>query len=90
MTESTPRRDPLLHAQHWAAPQLSVEPLRESRLETLNDFASRMEKATDKACSALTRAADNMAQFYDTHRREAPLYKIRDKVWLNSQNIMTT
>jgi len=35
-------------------PWLSVEPLRESRLETLNDFASRMEKATDEAHSALT------------------------------------
>src|SRR5882724_9351834 len=46
-------------------PQLGVEPLRESHLETLNDFASRMEKATEEACSALARAADNMAQFYD-------------------------
>jgi len=41
-------------------PQLGMEPLRESHLETLNDFASRMEKATDKAHSALTQAADNM------------------------------
>jgi len=42
-------------------PWPGVEPLRESRLETLNDFASRMEKATDEACSALTQAADDMA-----------------------------
>jgi len=35
-------------------PQLSVEPLRESHLETLNDFNSRMEKAMDEAHSALT------------------------------------
>jgi len=34
-------------------PKLSVEPLRESCLETLNDFASRMEKATEEARSAL-------------------------------------
>jgi len=70
-------------------PWLSVELLKESCLETSNDFASIMEKATDKACSALTQAADDMAQFYDTHHREAPLYEIRDKVWLNGQNIMT-
>jgi len=38
-----------------------MELLRESRLETLNDFASRMEKATDESCLALTHAADNMA-----------------------------
>jgi len=42
-------------------PQLSVELLRESCLETLNDFASRMGKAMDEAHSALTQAADNMA-----------------------------
>src|SRR5882724_7394522 len=29
-------------------PRLSVEPLRESRLETLNDFASRMERPQKK------------------------------------------
>src|SRR5882724_10063531 len=71
-------------------PPLGMEPLRESRLETLNDFTSRMEKATDEACLSLTQAANDMAQFYDAHHREAPLYEIRDKVWLNGQNIMTT
>ena len=33
---------------------------------------------------------DDMAHFYDAHHREAPLYAVRDKVWLNGQNIMTT
>src|SRR5882724_7384515 len=71
-------------------PQLGVEPLRESCLETLNDFASRMEKATEEACSALARAANDMARFYGAHRREAPLYEVRDRVWLNGHNITTT
>jgi len=31
-----------------------------------------------------------MAWFYDTHQKEAPLYVIGDKVWLNGQNIATT
>jgi len=35
-------------------PRLGVELLRESRLETLNDFTSRMENATEEARSALT------------------------------------
>src|SRR5882724_6359622 len=34
-------------------PRLGVEPLRESRFGTLNDFTSRMEKATEEARSAL-------------------------------------
>jgi len=71
-------------------PWLGIEPLRESHLETLKDFTSRMNKATDKACSALSQAADNMARFYDVHRREAPLYEVRDRVWLNGQNITMT
>src|SRR5882724_1198358 len=71
-------------------PWLGVEPLRESHLETLNNFSCRMGKAMDKARSALTQAANDMAQFYDTHHREALLYEIGDKIWLNSQNIMMT
>jgi len=31
-----------------------------------------------------------MAHFYNTRHREAPLYEVRDKVWLNGQNITTT
>src|SRR5467141_4440862 len=71
-------------------PQLSIEPLRESHLETLNDFASQMEAAMNEAHSALSRVADDMACFYDAHQREAPLYAVRDKVWLNKQNITMT
>jgi len=71
-------------------PQLGIEPLRESCLETLNDFASRMEVAMKEAHSALTRAADDMACFYDAHQREAPLYMVRDKFWLNGQKITMT
>src|SRR5882672_10556592 len=71
-------------------PRLGIEPLRESRLETLNDFASRMDAATKEAHWALSRAADDMARFYDAHRREAPLYAVGYKVWLNGQNITTT
>ena len=58
-------------------------------METLNDFASQMEAATKEACSALSQAADDMAHFYDAHHKEAPLYEVGDKVWLNGQNITT-
>src|SRR5882672_5405475 len=71
-------------------PRLGIEPLRESRLETLNDFASRMDAAMKEAHSALSWAVDDMARFYDAHWREAPLYAVGDKVWLNGQNITTT
>src|SRR5882724_7067705 len=71
-------------------PWLGIEPLRESCLETLKYFTSRMNKVTDEAHLALSQAADDMARFYDAHWREAPLYEVRDRVWLNGQNITTT
>ena len=61
-------------------PLLSIEPMRESHLETLNNFTSWMEAVTKEAHSALTQAADDMAHFYDTHHKEAPLYEVGDKV----------
>src|SRR5882672_9287530 len=70
--------------------RLSIEPLRESCLETLNDFTSQMDVATKEACSALSLVADDMAHFDDTHQKEAPLYTVGDKVWLNGQNITMT
>jgi len=42
-------------------PQLGFEPVRESQLETLDNFVSRMEQATKEARLALVRAADDMA-----------------------------
>src|SRR5882672_8094188 len=71
-------------------PQPRIEPLRESCLETLNDFASQMEVAMKEACLALSRVVDDMACFYDAHWREAPLYVVGDKVWINRQNITMT
>ena len=61
-------------------PHLGIEPLRESHLEMLNNFASQMEAAMKEASSALPQAANHMAHFYDTHHREAPLYMVGDKV----------
>ena len=64
--------------------------MRESYMETLNDFASQMEAATKEACSALAQAPNDMACFYDAHHKEAPLYEVGVKVWLNGHNITTT
>ena len=71
-------------------PRLGVEPIQETRLETLREFTDHMEMTTNEACSALQRAADDMACFYDVHHQHAPTYKVGDKVWLNAQNITTT
>ena len=43
----------------------------------------------EEARAALVKAADDMAQFYDAHRCEAPKYNVGDKVWLSSENHRT-
>lgn len=71
-------------------PRTSMAPTRDTPLETLDDFTRRMAKATEEAQAALTKAADEMTQFYDRHWQDAPEYKQGDKVWLNSENLTTT
>ena len=49
-----------------------------------------MEAATNEACSALDKAADDMAHFYAIHHQAAFVYKVGKKVWLNAQNMSKT
>src|SRR6266481_6093042 len=46
-------------------PRLGFKPICKSRLETLDNFTSRMEQVTKEAWSALTQATDDMARFHD-------------------------
>ena len=48
-------------------PRLGLEPIHESQLESLDNFASRMAQAMEEARAALVKAANDMAQFYDAH-----------------------
>ena len=48
-------------------PCLGFEPIRESRLESLDNFMSRMAQAMEEAQAAPVKVADDMAQFYDAH-----------------------
>ena len=70
-------------------PQLGFEPICETQLESLDNFTSRMAQVTEEAWAVLVKAADDMAQFYDAHRHEAPQYNVSDKVWLSSENVRT-
>jgi hypothetical protein len=70
-------------------PRMAIEPLRTSKLESVDDFVKRMQSARQEAEAALQRAADDMARFYNRHRGEAVEYQIGDMVWLDGRDIKT-
>ena len=72
-------------------PRMGFEPHQvESRLETVNEFWDRMDSTLVEAKSALAKAKDDMAQYYNQHRTLALEYQVRDKVYLDASNIHTT
>jgi len=71
-------------------PQLCMELLRESHLETLNNFTPGMTAVTNEVDSALTKSADDIAHSIMFIRRKLHCKKLEDKVWLNGQNITTS
>ena len=55
----------------------------ESQLETVNEFWDQMDSTLVEAKSALAKAKDDMAQYYNQHQTLALEYQIRDKVYLD-------
>jgi hypothetical protein len=70
-------------------PRMGVEPNRVSKNESVETFLRRMEASRKEAEAALHQAAEDMARYYDQHRKEAIQYKVGDMVWLDSKNINT-
>jgi hypothetical protein len=70
-------------------PRMGVEPLKESKIKSVDDFVKSMQLTRKEAEAALHKAADDMARFYDQNRSEAVQYKIGDKVWLEGKDLKT-
>src|ERR1700742_2413814 len=68
-------------------PRTGIEPFRESRNQSVDDFVKKMQAAKKEAEAALHRAADDMARYYDLHREEVPAYKPGDMVWLDGKDL---
>jgi hypothetical protein len=58
-----------------------------SKVEVVNDFVTWMKGALEEARTALTKAKDNMAQYYNCRRTPAPCYKVGDHVFLDASDL---
>jgi hypothetical protein len=72
-------------------PRMGFEPRQPpSRLEAVNEFTDRMKDTLEEAKSALAKAKDDMARYYNRRRAPAPTFSPGDKVYLDSDDIQTT
>ena len=72
-------------------PRMGFEPHQPpSRVEAVNEFTDRMKSTLEEAKSALTKAKDDMARYYNQRRAPAPSFAPGDKVYLDSEDIQTT
>jgi hypothetical protein len=71
-------------------PRMGFEPKQLARVEAVNEFTDRMKMALEEAKSALNKAKDNMARYYNQWRLPTPTYQPGDKVYLDASDISTT
>jgi len=61
-----------------------------SKVEAVNEFTDRMKNTLEEAKSALAKAKDDMARYYNQRRTPAPTYAPGDRVYLDASDIHTT
>jgi hypothetical protein len=72
-------------------PRMGFEPRQPpSKVEAVNDFTDRMKSTLEEAKSAIAKAKDDMARYYNQRRTPAPVYGPGDRVYLDASDIHTT
>ena len=72
-------------------PRMGFEPHQHpSRIESVAEFQERMATSLSEARSALVKAKDDMARYYNQRRTPAPVFKPGDCVFLDASDIRTT
>jgi len=61
-----------------------------SRVEAVNEFTDRMRDTLEEAKSALAKAKDDMAWYYNRHQSPAPMFSPSNRVYFDSTDIQTT
>jgi hypothetical protein len=71
-------------------PHMGFEPQQpRSVLESVNDFTDHMTQGLDKATTALTKAKDRYAMYYNRQYEPVCIFAPGDKVWLDGSDITT-
>jgi hypothetical protein len=71
-------------------PRMGFQPNQaRSKLESVNEFADQMAKGLEEAKSAITKAKDEHAMYYNHRREPAPIFAPGVRVWLNGSDIAT-
>jgi hypothetical protein len=68
---------------------LTVPPPSQSKVPAAEDFARQMEDARSAAARALAQSVENMKRFVDRKRRQQPIYRKGQMVYLDTENIKT-
>jgi len=72
-------------------PRMGFEPHQPpSKAEAVNEITDRMRNTLEEAKSALAKAKDDMAKYYNQWQTPAPVYMPGDKVYLDASDIHTT
>jgi len=61
-----------------------------SHFEAVNEFMDQMKDTLEEAKSALAKAKDDMARYYNRRRSPAPSFSPSNMVYLDSKDIQTT
>jgi len=74
-----------------AYPRMGFEPHQPpSCFEAVNEFTDRMKDTLEEVKSALAKAKDDMARYYNCRRSPALSFSPSDMVYLDSKDIQTT
>jgi len=69
---------------------MGFKPKQPAQVEAVNEFTDQMKMALEEAKSALNKAKDDMARYYNQWQLPTPMYQPGDKVYLDASDISTT
>jgi hypothetical protein len=77
------------YANYGYNPQMGVEPRRQVKVQSVDDFLQQLKDAQKEVEVALHKAHDDMMHWVDWSCAQAPNYKPGNLVWLSTKDLQT-